>query len=170
MSSIRQIQAKYDAEEDRLLLRVGTELDDVHGIWLTRRYLRLVLKALAQYADADPDVGVHESKSDRQDIKDWKARQALDKANFDTPFEADRDRVSSGLVNVPLAYKLNYRITKNQLQLTLLPKQGEGLNVALNQEVAASMTAILQAAAAKAEWRINQPLDPVAQQNLKIIN
>ena len=81
MSSIRQIQAKYDAEEDRLLLRVGTQLDDVHGIWLTRRYLQLVLKALAQYADADPDVGVHESQSDRQDIKDWKARQALGKAN-----------------------------------------------------------------------------------------
>jgi hypothetical protein len=32
------------------------------------------------------------------------------------------------------------------------------------------MTAILHAAAAKADWRINPPLDPVSQQNLKIIN
>lgn len=170
MSSIRQIQAKYDAEEDRLLLRVGTELDEAHGIWLTRRYLQLVLTALAQYADADPDVGVHESPSDRQDIKAWKARQALGKANFDTPFEADNDPPPSGLLNAPLAYKLNYRIAKNQLYLTLLPKQGEGFNIALNHEVAASMTAILHAAAAKADWRINPPLDPVSQQNLKIIN
>ena len=32
MASIRQIQAKYDAEEDRLLLRVGTDDAQVPGI------------------------------------------------------------------------------------------------------------------------------------------
>jgi hypothetical protein len=88
MASIRQIQAKYDAEEDRLLLRVGTDEAQAHGILLTRRYLQLLLKALGQYAAADPDVGTLASASDRQDVQDYKERQALDRANFETPFAA----------------------------------------------------------------------------------
>ena len=71
MASIRQIQAKYDAEEDRLLLRVGTDDAQAPGILLTRRYLQLLLKALAQYAAADPDVGTLASASDRQDVQDY---------------------------------------------------------------------------------------------------
>ena len=170
MASIRQIQAKYDAEEDRLLLRVGTDEDQAHGIWLTRRYLLLLLKALGQYAASDPDVGTLSSPSERQDVQDYKERQALDRANFDAPF-ADGGQVDPKLpTDHQLAYKLTYRIAEDQLHVALLPKTGEGLNLTFNHEIAVSITAVLQAAALKANWRIQAAVDPLVQQNLKIVN
>ncbi|MCO4829791.1 MAG: hypothetical protein KC524_02775 [Gammaproteobacteria bacterium] len=170
MASIRQIQAKYDAEEDRLLLRVGTDEAQAHGILLTRRYLQLLLKALGQYAAADPDVGTLASASDRQDVQDYKERQALDRANFETPFAAASDPEVSAPQAYQLAYKLTYRIKEDQLHVSLLPKAGEGLNLTFNHEIAVSITAILHSAASKADWRIQAPVDPLVQQNLKIVN
>jgi hypothetical protein len=170
MASIRQIQAKYDAEEDRLLLRVGTDEDQAHGILLTRRYLLMLLKALAQYAASDPDVGTLASASDRQDVQDYKERQALDRANFETPFAGASEVESSLPTDHQLAYKLTYRIAEAQLHVSLLPKAGEGLNLTFNHEIAVSITAILHSAAAKADWRIQTAIDPLVQQNLKIVN
>ena len=172
MASIRQIQAKYDAEEDRLLLRVGTDGAQAHGILLTRRYLQLLLKALAQYAAADPDVGTLVSAADRQDVQDYKERQALDRANFETPFAAAgyAEAEVSAPQEYQLAYKLTYRMKADQLHVSLLPKTGEGLNLIFNHEIAVSITAILHSAATKADWRIQASVDPLAQQNLKIVN
>ena len=170
MASIRQIQAKYDAEEDRLLLRVGTDDAQAPGILLTRRYLQLLLKALAQYAAADPDVGTLASASDRQDVQDYK--EALDRANFETPLSAagDAEAEISAPQEYQLAYKLTYRIKADQLHVSLLPKAGEGLNLTFNHEIAVSITAILHSAAMKADWRIQAAVDPLVQQNLKIVN
>jgi len=170
MASIRQIQAKYDAEEDRLLLRVGTDDAQVPGILLTRRYLQLLLKALAQYAAADPDVGTLASASDRQDVQDYKERRALDRANFEAPFAAVSGPDGSASQEYQLAYKLTYRIKDDQLHVSLLPKAGEGLNLTFNHEIAVSITAILHSAAMKADWRIQAAVDPLVQQNLKIVN
>ena len=69
-----------------------------------------------------------------------------------------------------LAYKLTYRLAEAQLHVSLLPKAGEGLNLTFNHEIAVSITAILHSAAAKADWRIQTAIDPLVQQNLKIVN
>ncbi|MBT5462840.1 MAG: hypothetical protein HOK39_02860, partial [Gammaproteobacteria bacterium] len=118
----------------------------------------------------DPDVGTLASASDRQDVQDYKERQALDRANFETPFAAASDPEVSAPQEYQLAYKLTYRIKEDQLHVSLLPKAGEGLNLTFNHEIAVSITAILHSAASKADWRIQAPVDPLVQQNLKIVN
>lgn len=169
MAAIRQIQAKYDAREDRLLLRIGTEAIDAPGIWLTRRYVELLLKALKQFADADPDVGGLVVPSDREEVKAWKAKKILDQANFDTPFAAEQEQTEAH-VSHPLAFKLTYKIKDEQLHLTLLPQLGEGINLVVNQEIAVSLTAILLSAAGKANWRLAEDKDPLGTHNLRVVN
>jgi hypothetical protein len=94
----------------------------------------------------------------------------LDRANFETPFAAASDPEVSTPQAYQLAYKLTYRIKEDQLHVSLLPKAGEGLNLTFNHEIAVSITAILHSAASKADWRIQAPVDPLVQQNLKIVN
>ena len=56
VAAVRQIQAQYNATEDRIMLRIGTkdaENVEVPGIWITRRYLSLLCKALQQFFNAD---------------------------------------------------------------------------------------------------------------------
>ena len=56
VAAVRQIQAQYNATEDRIMLRIGTkdaEKVEVPGIWITRRYLSLLCKALQQFFNAD---------------------------------------------------------------------------------------------------------------------
>ena len=82
MAMIRQIQARYDAEQDRILLRVSRDDDKEFRIWLTRRFLSLILKALNQHLEIDPDISSQTSPSSKEEVKAFKREQALEQADF----------------------------------------------------------------------------------------
>ena len=108
MVAVRQIQAQYNATEDRIILRIGTkdtENTELPGIWITRCYLSLLCKALQQFFNTDPDISGLVTSSDREEVKAFKAQQILAQAEFNAPFEG---QPPSAQPDYPLAFRLTY--------------------------------------------------------------
>jgi hypothetical protein len=113
------------------MLRIGTknaENAEVPGIWITRRYLSLLCKALQQLFNADPDISGLMTSSDREEVKAFKVQQILAQAEFNAPFEG---QPASAQPDYPLAFKLTYPNCQTSVALIAnTAGQDAGLNLA----------------------------------------
>jgi hypothetical protein len=151
--SISQMQMLFVPEEDRVLFRVNSADGKQFRLWLTRRYIQLMLQALHLHMESDPDVSAQASPDARQAVQSFKQEKAMQGANFEQAFKEEAEQLPLGDSAV-LAYRLNYRIEKELLHLGIEPKQGQGINLAINRDINASITRLIEAAAQQADWRL----------------
>jgi len=149
-----QIQAKYDPEQDRILLRVGNGDALRHAVWLTRRYTLLLLKVFGEFINRDIDVVAQPGDIERAEIRDWKAQKALDKADFSQPFDAEAE--IDAAADTPLAFELTYKMNKERLTLSLKSKAHPALNLTVDRDLTFSLIAMLGKAAMAGDWQLPQ--------------
>lgn len=147
-----QIQAKYDAEQDRILFRVSDGDSLRHAVWLTRRYTLLLLKVFGQFIDRDLDVAAQSGDLERAEIRDWKAQQALHKADFSQPFDPEAE--TGALTRTPLAFELTYKMNKERLSISLKSKTGPAMNLTVDRSLTFSLIAMIGKAAMAGDWQI----------------
>lgn len=156
MSSISQMQMAYAPEQDRILFRLSTNTQQEFRFWLTRRFAMMFLKVLRTHRQADPDVSTLQSPADKAVVQDFKKEKAIEEANFEKKFENDAREFPIG-EEAQLAFKLSYRIKDDGgLALTIQPKEGQGINVNLNQSLNVTLTELLLSSARKAQWRLDE--------------
>jgi hypothetical protein len=154
---LHQINATYDSLQDRILLMLNTTHGHEFRFWLTRRYLGLLWQALGhitgtfavQRAPADPFL--------RSALSEFAEAQALSRADTQQSF------TSGGYFPLGREPVLLSRITVTPLQqdqqtLRLTPEKGEGINLALNEDLAHILTNLLRQTAISAEWGLDLPL------------
>jgi len=154
---ISQMQMLYVPEEDRVLFRVNSADNKQFRLWLTRRYTQLFLKILKNHMDADPDLSIQATPEAKEAIQSFKQEKAMQGANFEEKFKekAEDSEIAFG-DDVPLAYRLNYRIEGEILHLGIEPKRGKGVTLAINRDINTSLTRLISAAAQKAEWQLSR--------------
>lgn len=139
-NGIAQFNIQFDALEDRLQLRVLSTNDEEIRLWLTRRYVRLLLKALNDKFGASLS-GNEQARSDGEQFSD--------------PYMGTNE------TQLPLGEEpqLVSRIAlqdKDEGNFTLLLGQeiegGMQIELGLNQQLVASLQAMLVEAATTAEW------------------
>lgn len=160
-NAINQMQMLYNAEEDRILFRVNTTSSQEFRFWITRRYALLLLRVLKEHVDNDPDVSAQGSPEGRAAVRSFKQEQAVQSANFKETFRDEGSELPLG-AEALLAYRLTYNINGGILKLGIQPKDGQGINLALTQEINSSLTQLLTTAIGKAEWNIEVPRGGVA--------
>lgn len=153
--AISQMQMAYNPEEDRILFRVNSSDDKEFRFWLTRRFSILMLKVLREHLDRDPDVSTQGTAEDRQAVKAFKQEQAMSTANFSEKFREENKELPQG-DDIKVAFKLTYKLAGDNLQLGIQPRQGQGINMAINREINLSITRLLLAAAKKGDWQLDE--------------
>ncbi len=147
------MQMLYVPEEDRILFRVNSTSGEEFRFWLTRRYALLLIKVLRDYADKDPDVSVQVTPEEKKAVEEFKQEKRISNANFSREFAEESNSYPLGEVT-HLAFKLSFSLKDTSLQLSIQPKEGQGINFVINQEINASMIQLLKTAAEKGEWGI----------------
>ncbi|MCB1693298.1 MAG: hypothetical protein KDI19_11065 [Pseudomonadales bacterium] len=168
--AISQIQVVYDPEEDRILFRLNSTEQQQFRFWLTRRYTILLLKVLAEHLDKDPDVTVQGTPTAREAVRSFKQEEAVRNANYAESFREDANELPLGQ-DVLTAYRLSYSVKNGILHLGIQPKEGQGINMAINQEINSSFTQLLLGAAGKGEWKLDSKdisIQPAGQDNIVI--
>lgn len=153
--TISQMQMLFVPEEDRVLFRVNSADGKQFRLWLTRRYIQLMLQALQIHMESDPDVSAQVSREAKEAIQSFKQEKATQQANFEQTFREEAEQLPLGDTAV-LAFRLNYRVEKEILHLGIEPKEGQGINLAINRDINASITRLIQTAAAQAEWGLSE--------------
>lgn len=150
MSAINQLQVSYSPEEDRVLLRLNTTTAEEFRFWLTRRYCQLMVQALSAHRAADPDVSNQVSPVLRKAVEEFKREAADSGGNFKDDFESTG---TFPLGESPvLAHKLSYRVSEGKLVLTISPRSGQGVTIALDTPLNFNITKLLKSASQAGNW------------------
>jgi len=168
MTAISQLQMTYNPEEDRVLFRLNTNSADEFRFWLTRRYCQMLIQALNAHRDVDPDISTQATPDAKQAVQSFKQEAASAKGDFEQEF---KQSTNFPLGDAPqLAFKLSYSVEQGKLKLSIQPKEGQGINLMLDQSLNFNVTKLLKSASDKAGWLLDwgtYQLQPVEE---RVIN
>jgi hypothetical protein len=166
MQKIYQMQLRFVPAEDRLMFRVRTADQREFRLWFTRRYVKLLWKALQQVLTEAQSL-ISPDPQARQAVLSFQHEQAVAKMNFSTPYQQGSE-THRPLGDEPLLLT-NFQIRpghgKNQV-LRLHPEQGPGVELAFDATWMHSFCKLLADAVRKADWdltlRIAEHVEPVS--------
>lgn len=151
-ATIQQLNLSYNAEQDRLLLRVGTSDDSELVVWLTYRVARQMWRmfnmqvnlptANSIKADAPPAEAV---KQFNQEVQ---SAEALKKMDFKTQYQP---RTQKLVKDVLLATDIRF-IGEQRKVLEIICVGGVSVKVNFGQHLLLALSNMLQLAAKKAAW------------------
>jgi hypothetical protein len=149
---LHQLKLDYIPEQDRLLLRVSTDDQLEVRLWLTRRALRLLWPLLVQMVRASPEVALQSNPEARDALVGMQHERALSQANFAEPFEEAPREMPLGAEPILVTRIRTDKGDGGNQVLALLPQQGQGIRLTLDNTLLHSLCKLLQTAVAKSDW------------------
>jgi hypothetical protein len=149
---LHQLKLDFDPEHDRMLLRVSTDNQLEMRLWLTRRALRLMWPLLVQMTRSAPEVALQSSPEARDAVIGMQHEQALNRANFAKSFEEVPREMPLGAEPILVARIQSNKDDDGNQVLGLLPQQGQGIHLTLDNTLLHSFCRLVQNAAAKSDW------------------
>ncbi len=157
VAAIQQINLGYNAEQDRLLFRVGLSDNTELLVWLTSRITQLLWSLLTGEAHLPTADSIQAETPPEQAVEQFKqemlAADALQKMDFKTEYQPRPEVRNDGAmlaVNAMLIHADN-----QQLSLELPCLEGISVRINLNPELTLAMCNMLQLATKEAGWAIN---------------
>lgn len=148
---LEQFSASYDSMQDRLLLRVRCSDDSEFRFWITRRYLVLLWPMLMKMANAFSDLKAHGDPLTSSTLSELAHGEAVSNADFGSQYQ-EGSLFPLGEEPILLARIKVKPLTGPTQTLTLLPKDGQGINLELDEKLVHVIARLLQEAASSAEW------------------
>lgn len=150
-AAIQQLNLGYDAEQDRLLLKVGLSDDSEISAWLTRRVVKS-LWALLQQAGLSATASVEVLQAPAaEDSADGAASEQVAPYHYS---EAYHPRAHSRLAQPMLAQDCHLHSGDSKTTLELKARSGAVLNIALSGELTQALGHMLLLATREAAWDI----------------
>ena len=172
VAAIQQINLGYNAEQDRLLFRVGLNDNTELLVWLTSRITQLLWTLLTGeahlptansiQADSPPEQAVAQFKQEMQ------AADALQKMDFKTEYQPRPEVRNDGAMLAINAVLVRVDDKPPSLELPCL--EGVSVRINLNPELTLAMCHMLQLATKEAGWAINAIVAAPAQSPIAIQN
>ena len=172
VAAIQQINLGYNAEQDRLLFRVGLNDNTELLVWLTSRITQLLWTLLTGeahlptansiQADSPPEQAVAQFKQEMQ------AADALQKMDFKTEYQPRPEVRNDGAMLAINAVLVRVDDKPPSLELPCL--EGVSVRINLNPELTLAMCNMLQLATKEAGWAINAAVATPAQSPIAIQN
>ena len=155
---LHQINITYIDKEDRLLMRATTKNGDEYRIWFTRRYTGLLMDIL--------NKGMHERGGMTTLGSTPQTTQMIKGGALEKPFENDKRNYPLGEKGV-LGFGIKTNIGEDKvIKLQLLPENGQGMTLNLNDALLYMFHNLLSQAIAKADWKIKQNQEPAGSGNI----
>ncbi len=159
MATIEQIQIKFVAVEDRLLLRVSSSDALEFRFWMTRRFVNLVWPALHQAVSEAPRIQTQPTSDAKRELLAFEHDKAVSKSDFATPFKESKKTMPLGDQPILLAKMHMRRNDSGAIIMALAPEHGQGIDRALNSGLLHSLIELISSAARIAEWNLSSLVD-----------
>lgn len=161
-NGIHQINAAFDPLQDRILFSLSTQDGAEFRFWITRRYLLLLWSMLGRIATLFADQCARGDPLKREALAEIAHHEAQKSADYATSYEGGRSH-PLGADPVLLAKVSIKQDAEGRVTLSLLPDQGQGADIGLDERMTHLVAGLLQRAVASAEWQVQlAPLAPPA--------
>lgn len=132
-------------------MRVRSSDDSEFRFWITRRYLVLLWPMLMKMMNAFSDLKAHGDPLTSSTLSELAHGEAVSTADFGTPY-LEGSIFPLGEEPILLSRIKLKPLTGPTQTLTLLPKDGQGINLELDEKLVHVIARLLQEAANAAEW------------------
>lgn len=159
MSQMHQMQISYVSTEDRLLFRLNTKARQEFRFWMTRRYVMILWHTLNQLlskqepTEGPPPSGLTDPLVEAAK-KEIKHQELVSQADFKTQYQ------ESTYLPLGEAPQLLFSVAikpapEGQILLCMHPEQGQGIEMALNEQILHSLCQLIIDTTTKADWKLN---------------
>ena len=154
--SIHQLSVAYQADQDRLLLRVRTRDEQLFELWLTRRLMLRLWRPLQDTANAAALGAASKGSTILPEARDMLSQtlreQAQENADFSSPF--DESAAARPLGEQPLlvaAVDLT-RQGNGHVEVSLRDAASRHLSLNLSPELLSNLLSLVERALHQSEW------------------
>ncbi len=158
-AAIQQINLGYNAQQDRLLLKVGLSDNSELLLWLTQRITKQLWQMLNGEAHLPSATSIQTETPPQQAVEQFKhelqATEVLQKLDFATEYQARTEVVNNGAMLAVSVIIINFENRTSSLEMPCL----EGITVRMNltQELILALCNMLQLSAKEAAWQLDMP-------------
>jgi len=150
--NLQQIHCDYSAEQDRVLLEISSDGRKAYRVWLTRRFVVALWRALMKAIENIPDIQVQPETTAKRAVMTFQKDEAVQSTDFSKQY--DKTDLTYPLGEEPI---LPTRITctsgkGNVTRLTMKAVDGKAVNFNLNQQLVYSFCHLLITVTGKANW------------------
>lgn len=153
-SQLHQMQVKFEPLEDRLLFRLSTQNKYEYRFWFTRRYVKILWKALLTMLQNSglPDYGTQQANDA---VLSFQHEQIVQGADFEKRFE-DNDMHYPLGENPVLVSRVRIKTREDGMQLLCMhPEQGQGIELSMDNSLLHSFCKLLTDAQRSTEWDLD---------------
>jgi len=168
--NLERITIEYHAEEDRLIVRVFFDKTSEIQFWLTRRLVKRIWPALLQMAQARPEIQLQPSPEARKALLGFQHEKALQEVKFSQATQEPGRQHPLGSAPMLVSKVRARRNQKGQTVLSMSPRAGNGVDLALGDTLLHGFLKLMQDTASKAEWDLAltiPALAPAAEEEAK---
>ena len=151
---LRQLNATYDAVQDRVLLRVATSTEQEFRFWITRRFMGLLWKAITRVLEAFAKARAPGDPLLAAGLADFAETRAMQGADFATPFGGG-EQFPLGDAPILLARVTVLSGASGRQILRLTPEQGQGIDLVLDENLAQLFGPLLRQATIAGNWALD---------------
>jgi len=153
-----QINIAHIKDEDRLLMRATTKNGDEYRVWFTRRYAGILMDIL--------DKSINERGGMTMLGSTPQTSKMLKSGALEKPFKPDVKNYPLGEKGM-LAFGIKTNVGKdNILNLQLLPENGQGMTLNLNDSLLYMFHNLLSQGIARADWNVRQSQEAGGSSNI----
>ena len=150
---LHQIRVEYDAEQDRLLMRVSTSTSEEALLWLTRRCVVRLWPLLLGFAEAEPEIAARAvDPLAKRALFEFQHEKALRQATFTKAYEEQPRARPLGDSPLLVSRLQRRKADDGRMVLGLLPAEGQGIFLTLDAPLLHGFMKLLQRTVEKAEW------------------
>ncbi|CAN4266933.1 hypothetical protein MCEMSEM29_00361 [Methylophilaceae bacterium] len=157
VAAIQQINLGYNAEQDRLLFRVGLSDNTELLVWLTSRITQLLWSLLTGEVHLPKADFIQAEMPLQQSVEQFKqemlAADALQKMDFKTEYQPRPEVRNDGAMLALNAVLIHVENKQPSLELPCL--EGVTVRINLNPDLTLAMCNMLQLATKEAGWVMN---------------
>ena len=170
VAAIQQINLGYNAEQDRLLFRVGLSDNTELLVWLTSRITQLLWSLLTGEVHLPTADFIQAEMRLQQSVEQFKremlAADALQKMDFKTEYQPRPEVRNDGAMLALNAVLIHVENKQPSLELSCLEDVTVRIN--LNPDLTLAMCNMLQLATKEAGWVINASIAAPVQSPMAI--
>lgn len=156
MAKLHQMNVRYVALEDRLMLSLRMDDNSEIKLWLTRRFAKGLLVALNQLGSEQMDVPKDQPEEIKAALKSFHRDKALMQMDFASSYQQTDAEHPLG-DNPLLVSRLQFNKSKDgRATIKMGVVGGNEINLPLNAELLLALAKIVQEGANTAGWGIDE--------------
>ncbi len=152
--NLERITVEFLPEDDRLLVHVYFSKSAEIMFWMTRRLVHRFWPVMLQMAQARPEIQSQANPEARKALLGLEHEKALKQVQFSKAVKEPERAHPLGDVPFLVTRIRARRNGKGQIILSLLPKEGNGLDLSLGENLLHGLMKLIKDTAAKAEWNL----------------